>query len=754
MNHPFKASNRPETVALSVLSVLFGIIATAFVARHFEFAPYWFATLPRTWFVGALPVSLIALLAGVFFFTPFSNVHEWISKILFVLLPGILGCAFGWIIEDGVPDTARIAVTFYVLAIATYCAYRLVKRNYGLLHQPEVKEAGLVVWFRRQGLLRIVAVIVLTGTFAGFALRDLGRAAVVDEALWLYGRIPKYWNAIAGLEPRKTNISDKPGITVALASGVGMLKEPNPLVWKSLRGDDQGIDRFFLWFRLPIVIVAALFLPLFYFLLERIAGKSRAMTAYALIALSPVTIGMTKIINPDSFLWLFAPLSLFAYFAYFKRKHVGYLLISGFFLGLALLTKYVANILFVFMLASVFFEYVFHRHDEDFLVHLRRSLLGYALWTFTALSTFFLLFPATWVKPTKILDATLFSQAFEKVSYLFLLLFAIIILDNLLNKSRFSRSVMTFFREKFRVISWIIGIFWMAYFATVAINTWLGMRFIDYPAILAAPKTVITFANFPGLYTTNAYPLLFGITPVVFLFLFLSPLLFLRRAEINSATGKTSLYGILFILLYYLGTTINNVGAITRYQVMLFPIAAAIAGLSLGSAVRIVKNRIDAGFRFRPLLEPIIITLIFVSGAWTLSRTPFPLSYSSPLLSDKYAVDVKDMGPGSYEAATYLNSLPNAKNLLVWTDKSGVCKFFNGRCKSGYDWENYRDLSFDYIVVSSGRESRTGKRVGTAISDDRSDTIRLDRYYDRSDPLWQILINGRPTHFVKIFSSR
>jgi hypothetical protein len=109
------------------------------------------------------------------------------------------------------------------------------------------------------------------------------------------------------------------------------------------------------------------------------------------------------------------------------------------------------------------------------------------------------------------------------------------------------------------------------------------------------------------------------------------------------------------------------------------------------------------------------------------------------------------MGSGSYEAAQYLNTLPNAEQLLVWTDKDGVCKFFIGKCRRGFgNYNERRQEGLDYIVVSSGRESRTSKIV-IGQTNSGVPTIRYDQYYRKETPAHEILINGRKSQFVKIY---
>ena len=82
----------------------------------------------------------------------------------------------------------------------------------------------------------ILAISIIT--FFLFGLFHLGKFETTDEHLWKYGRIKQYWTAIAERDWEKTYINDKPGVTVALVSGIGLLLEPDPEANQNLPVDD------------------------------------------------------------------------------------------------------------------------------------------------------------------------------------------------------------------------------------------------------------------------------------------------------------------------------------------------------------------------------------------------------------------------------------------------------------------------------------------------------------------------------------
>ena len=112
------------------------------------------------------------------------------------------------------------------------------------------------------------------------------------------------------------------------------------------------------------------------------------------------------------------------------------------------------------------------------------------------------------------------------------------------------------------------------------------------------------------------------------------------------------------------------------------------------------------------------------------------------------------MGDGSYQAAQYLNTLPNASEKRVWTDKNGVCVFFVGKCHSSLDFKQYlqAEYVFDYYVVSKGREARTTNTVFARLQYNPDYLIRFDKLYSFDNPNLLILPGGRENNYIKIIS--
>ncbi len=744
-----------ENRVSAVLSTIIALNTLLFIAPHTKSLVLFGTALGNDFFYfGFASLGILALGSIVYF----SNHFEWrssLARFLILCLPAGLILAYGLSESKNFHYLFIISLGIYVILAGILISALFIEKDRAD-HPHQDKEAlSAKEWFRFQGLPTLLLIVFATALFFSFGFSRLTQYAAVDEPLWFDGRIDKYWKNIGERDWRGTNISDKPGITVALAAGPGLwFKSTKDYRTEHSAGEvislKNDVESFYLAYRLPLLIVITLLLPLFYFFLERLIGRRHALFSYVFIATSPVLIGMSKIINPDSLLWLFAPLSLLSYLVFAKRSSYRYLILSGILLGFALLTKYVANILFVFFLGLIFLEYLFHpKYDaQAFADYLKRSLKHLALLAFSALTMFYLLFPAVWVKPSKLLTGTVLSQAFEKVAPLFVVLIFLILADQWWNRSRFTTTLFDILKRYRNAITVGISGLFLAAISCTALISWAGMQPYDFTELLSSPKTISGRSDFIGIYLTNFYPFLFGVAPIIFLSLFAAPFFLFRKNFQESVALRTLFYLVIFILLYYLGTTVNSVAAIVRYQIILFPLAAIIGGIVVEHILSLLHKR----FLIRDLPTPVLgATLVLILGTFTLFSTPFPLSYASSFLPAKYHTDVKDMGAGSYEAAQWLNTLPNAKNLLIWTDKDGVCKFFVGRCKRGLDYQKLRDDGLDYIVVSAGRKSRTTKMMSGDIDNQKPGLIRFDTYYTRTDPTFEIDINGRPTQFVKVF---
>ena len=664
---------------------------------------------------------------------------ELIKIWLITFLPTEIVFIFGLYILHSETKTHFIFyfLTGFYLVIA---ALFFVEKNNNFKPAPKI---SIKKWLKKQGFATLLLLFLSISTFGYFGVKDLADYAGVDEPLWTFDRIPYFWKNVGEMDWKNTSISDKPGITVVEITGISLLFN-NPLEYAVLENfnPQKDIRLMNLAFRLPLVIFSLLSLVFFYIFIERLLSKRIALFSTIFIGTSPILIGINRIINPDAILWVFTSLSVLAYLIFLKKETRRWLYWAGFLLGLSILTKYVANILYVFFFGLIFLEYLFQKKPLPVSQYLKKASARFLSVTFISLITFFLLFPETWVDLKKIFTGTLLSQAFVAIAPLFVLLIGFLLFDNFQNKSRLTRPLFAFFyKYRFYFKFSFIGIFSLFAIFTF-LNTYLQMQWVDFEAILSSPKTSYKLNSIWSIFSVNFYPLLFTSLPIVILGLMVAVFKSFTEKKDEGMKNKIIFYFIVFILLYYFATTFNGVVSIIRYQIILYPLLFIISAIGIDALFKKWK------FPFCFGLTSII--LLFCGFFALLSAKPHFLGYASFLLPNKYIVDIKDMGDGSYEASQYLNSLPNAKSLFIWTDKKGVCYFFVGRCDSFYDPLSFeKSPSIDYFVISTSRKNKitTETRSKTDIPYD------FEKIYNSKESQYSLFIGNRESNYVKVLKA-
>jgi len=600
--------------------------------------------------------------------------------------------------------------------------------------------------------LTVCAVILLMAINLFFSVYNLGKFAAVDEPLWTStdGRILKFWNNVSDGELWKTMVSDKPGITVAIISGAGLqFENPKDYEKNPIVEDKNETSNLNFALRFPLIMFNLILLPVLYFLLRRLFDKRLALMVLAMIALSPILIGISRIVNPDGLLWILTTISLLSFLVYLRDKSYQFLYWAGIFLGLSILTKYVANLLYIFFLLLIFVEYVINREKYEKIgiySYFKKHILDYLFLVLFSLFTFYLFLPAAWVDITRIFESTIFSKAFLSVWPVFVGIIIFVMADLFVFKFKIFRNILNFLVKIKNKIFFIIILFFLLMIIATLANTYLGMKFFDLEAIIASPKTSSAFNGYFGMMLANFYSLIFGVIPlslIAIIYISCVNLINLIKKPHNKDYQDSYFYLVLFILIYYFASTFSDVSATVRYQVIIFPLALILAGIGISHFLQIKNVK-----KYLPWVVPFIFLVVFCVLS-LIAIKPFYFSYASDLLPKQYVLNLKDMGDGSYEAAQYLNNLPNAKNLNVWTDKRGVCVFFIGNCSSGIGSEK----SFDYFVVSAGRESRTSRMTLSRYYGGNKSIVRLDKLYDFQKADFYLKIGGRPNNFVKVIKA-
>lgn len=594
---------------------------------------------------------------------------------------------------------------------------------------------------------------VTLGLYLLFGSLHLTRFITADEHYWLYERVPKYWNAWGNFELRKTFINDKPGVSLALVTGPALLVLPDTnhhCIEQDNRLYDcriEDTERLLFAFRLPLLIANGLILVYLFSLLSRLFGPWTAFFASAFIALSPVLIGMTQIVNPDALLWSTSIAAFLSYLATLKSGFRRDAIMTVLFTGLALLSKYTALILFPAFALAIFVRFVAAPRDlptEQLAVSIKTDVLRLIGIT-TGSALLVLAFVPAFLLDKKYAAEYLATVPDKEVLlFVFAPLVFVVFVDIFLFRSRlllFVRAVARRFVPLLRTLALLVLLFLIAVIA--------ARYFFPSWSIYAIPFDIkdLSDARYHSSVpnATEAFflewnAILFSLPPVLLGSLALLSFLSFRKKSLVE-TGTTLLLG-LFAFGFTLILIHSNILATARYAIMLFPILAILGAFGLNAVARIGEER---SREWRPAIAILVITMSTFS---LISIYPFYANYANALLPKK-ALIADAWGYGGYEAARYLNTLPDAERLTVWSDYYGVCEFFVGHCLTAYTFDG-NQIRPDYYVLTRRGEIRYMSRFERW---ERLSGLVAHRYYRQAviSPVWSLEIDGRPGNYVKVF---
>jgi len=688
-------------------------------------------------------ISFITLI--ILLFKKHFNFIQFTKNFLLLTLPTEIALLVATNMKHGLHWIFYIATGVWLLILSLIIIYKWSQKH----PDKNLSKQSVKYNFITVSILLTVMILHL-----GFGLYHLGKSAYVDERLWTYSsqkRIEKYWNNIIQRDWKNTRPSDKPGVTLAILSGPSLFFVTPSDFFKDMISDKESFAHMLFVMRLPLVIFSTLLLVLFYHVVSTILNTKIGLLSTIFIGLSPILLGISRLINPDALSWIFIPLTLYSYFAYQKTKNKNWIYIAGILLGLGLLTKYITNLIFPFFFIFLFIENLFEKHSkEELRENLRNTLSNIGIISLISVMTFYILYPGTWVVLNRVLIGTIWSEPFLPVWKYFLAFTSILALDYFFNRS----SIILWVTQKLYIIrSLILVSIPLIFFITIIFtlyHTYLAQNPIDFEAMLASPKTIVNEVHFQQnaqALITSFYTLIFGISPIALTGVFFTLFFFIKKNTSIKISQKIFIWNMLFfILIFYIGSIYSTTIPTVRYQIILYPIILTISAFGWYYFLKTIQLNKNIYFN-------IFIVIIIMTSAYALYIIkPFYFSYNSLLLPKDNIINIKDMGDGSYEAAQYLNNLPNAKNLNIWSDKNGVCTFFVGKCVNIVRKSDFIENGphYDYFVISKGRESRTID-LSRAYSQMRPDyPVRLDLLYSSPDAIFEIFPGNRPINYIRI----
>jgi len=607
--------------------------------------------------------------------------------------------------------------------------------------------------------------------FFSFGFYHLSKFETVDEHFWKFERIPKYWKALKNQEWKKTAINDKPGVSIVLVSGLGLIFERHPEL-NRIRDqiatknnlftvyDSLKIERINMVLRLPVLIFNTLFIFFFFWIIKKITESDWvALFTIMFIALSPVLVGISQIINPDSLLWTFSAAAIFSYFALLKTKEKKFIFLSALFTGFGLLSKYSANIIFptfiLILIANYFVYFNFFRKREDSRSYFFKNILYFFVIWILSILVFVFFMPAAFLKLKYLYRGTIGSPGFSLILWPMLTFIGFIILDSVVFKNYVFLKLGNFFHKRQQFIFKLSSFLMLLVFLVIILNCWLGQKFIafdelrdivyqkknsHFESILENNSPIIEFSK---EILIQFYPFVFSQLPLILILVFA-----LWLKIIFGKLEKFRLYIFFcsfFPLLYFPSLLFSNVLANIRYSIMIYPFFAFLGALTIFEFKSYLEKILKISTKKFIIIMSFLILLSGITALW-LSK-PFYFNYTNILLPNKFII-TDSWGYGEYEAAQYLNSLPDAKNLTIWSDRSAICQFLRSGCIRDYKIDITKTKP-DYFVISKRGSIR--HQFQWKYPDLAKKSVAY--YYKKGNIVWSLNIDNREENFVKIIKS-
>jgi len=661
--------------------------------------------------------------------------------------------------------------------------------------------------------------IIAITIFLSFGLYHLAKFETTDEHFWKYDRIEKYYNGVKGgftnNNWKKTRLNDKPGVTVALIDGITV-----PFGFQPHKHQDLKTEKKYLYFkdntssgkklydiyhtentetmnfklRFPgLLFNAFIILPLIFWLLLSLT-KNYFISSVGIIAIgaNPILIGISQIINPDAFLWGFTTVAILSFMTYLLRRKKKFLIIAGISTGFSLLSKYTANLLFIFYPIIFVLHAYFSQTQKGTVTNWKKLFKKYyhdyarpfIILTIIATAIFALFMPEVIQVRKHFLYGTFYSPALAPIVDVFIKTFKLhstIFVSATKYKTNLMLpfSVFTFFivtivlpfltirlMNKFKITTkYILNTFLLltiSLFIFSFINAWTNTPFfsLDNLKEISRNSGKLTFPDFASdsqpifLYkalNVQAQNLIFSLTPIIIFFVF-----FLWTRILGNKIYTKKLLPFIYLssvfmpLIFFAGALMANIFVNIRYSLMLFPLFSILGAIGAYEFFLWIKHNKKITQVYLSKIKYFFIFTFILTGLLTLwNIKPYYFNYHSTLLPHKYVV-TDSWGYGSYAAAEFLNSLPRPNEITIWTDHRGICQFFVGHCIVSN--QIYLDaVDVDYLVFTRrGMLTRKFYPVGQ----NNPYNITRQKYYDKDfikkQTVFEEHIGNRPGNFIKV----
>jgi len=381
--------------------------------------------------------------------------------------------------------------------------------------------------------------------------------------------------------------------------------------------------------KLSFAIISSILVLIIYLLLNRVFNQKISIIASLLIALNPFLIAHSRIIGTDGLTPLFMTVSLLLSLLFIKENKLYYVPISGFFAGLAILTKVQGIFLTAFFLFLILFNFIFNliKKNKIKLVHILKQIVSPIFWAVGCSIVIVLILPLFW------------SKDYEKIL-------------NVLN---------------------------IKYEQLIKFITRLTPRFY-----LGTNRVEPIYSYYLVVLPFRLTPISFILAPLAFIFVMFK--------KFNIYVRKYLKYIICFIFYIIFFLVMMSIFTYKGDRLILpvFPAIDILSAISIYIIYNLFLNKYNfkhaqKKYKFFSKNSFLILVsvLIIIHIILYIPFFPHYLAYYNPLLGGaKQAAKMFSVGwgEGLYEAAQYLNKKENSKDITVssWYD---VClqPYFEGR---------------------------------------------------------------------------
>lgn len=601
---------------------------------------------------------------------------------------------------------------------------------------------------RAIGLIFLLALAL----YFSFGIFHLTKFDTADEHFWVdQDRISQYWSAMEKGDFKKTRINNKPGVTLAYVSGIGLFFDKNHDAQIENRGpifasyDSREFQKIIFFYRFPLLLFNGLFSIFFFWIIAKLTNsKWIGLWSAELILLSPILLGISQIVNPDALSWIFCSATIFSFLLFLKTGLKKFVALAGLLLGLALATKYVALILvyflfFVLLSWILFFSESEKQGQREFSREVRKLSVAYLAIILGGFLTFSILMPAVFVKSKYLFEDVIDFNHKGFIFWSTLLANGIIFLDAFFWQSR----LVLFCKKKLERLKNIFSktivaiVFGLCLF--VLFNGGLSLNIFNLDLVPFDSRQSDFFMSLPfwKKMILQARPLVFSLTPItLFALFFIWVKILLGKIKEPFLVFALSA----FILLYWISVTWQNLLVNVRYGIILTPLAIFLATLGIWEFSQFEKIR-----KINKLAISLVLIFVSVLSLWLVK--PFYFNYANNLLPQKDLI-TGAWGYGGYEAGQAINSLAKGNAVTVIADYPGVCPFITGQCVDISNdnrkkvlallSENNADI---YYVLTRRGQARWGY-IGQFIE------------AKKEPPLWELNIDNRPGNFIQVYQKK